>query len=99
MEECYARGKFEIQHEIDGRGGVKEQAIAAMARDDESDSHFVVFFTDELCTPDKRILDADLQDGCMSRLKVVPTNYKSWMVYDMCPPGQTGCTLAEKEPE
>lgn len=91
--ECYKRGDFEVQLQIDGIGGIKELAIAASMQDIASMSQSVVFFTTDDCEPDNAIDDAWLWDGCSSRLHNVPTEYKSWSVWDYCPEGESGCTL------
>jgi hypothetical protein len=90
--ECYKRGDFEVQLQIDGIGGVKELALAAAISDVASASQYVVFFKTEDCDPDNVIDNAWLDSGCSSRLPNVPTDYKSWSVWDMCIT-EPGCTL------
>lgn len=90
--ECYKRGDFEVQLQIDGIGGVKELALAAAISDVASASQYVVFFKTEDCDPDNVIDNAWLDMGCSSRLPNVPTDYKSWSVWDMCIT-EPGCTL------
>jgi hypothetical protein len=91
--ECYKKGDFEIELQIAGIGGMKEQAIAAAAYDTASVSQIVAFFTSDDCNPDNAIDNAWLEDGCSSRLPVNPKDYKSWSVWDMCG-GEVGCSLA-----
>jgi len=90
--ECYKRGDFEIQLQIDGIGGMKEKAIAAMAGDAESASEYVVFFTSDDCNPDNVIDNAWLDSGCSSLLPNKPHDYQSWSVWDMCL-DEPGCSL------
>jgi hypothetical protein len=90
--DCYKRGDFEVELQIDGRGGMKEQAIAAMFNDTASASQYVVFFTVEDCNPDSVIDNAWLDYGCSSSLPNNPADYKSWSVWDMCT-GDVGCSL------
>jgi hypothetical protein len=91
--ECYKRGEFEVQLQIDGIGGVKELALAASIDDVASASQYVVFFKTEDCDPDNVIDNAWLDSGCSSRLPNVPTDYKSWSVWDMCATAEPGCSL------
>jgi hypothetical protein len=90
--ECYKRGDFEIELQINNIGGVKELAIAAAIKDTASASQYVVFFTTDDCNPDNVIDNAWLDDGCSSRLPKVPLDYKSWSVWDMCLT-EPGCSL------
>ncbi|KAH8711915.1 hypothetical protein GQ44DRAFT_557977, partial [Phaeosphaeriaceae sp. PMI808] len=75
--ECYKRGEFEIELEIDNIGGMKELAIAAMANDTASVSQYVVFFTSDGCEPSNIIDNALLDNGCSSKLPNNPFDYKS----------------------
>ncbi|KAH7346962.1 hypothetical protein BKA66DRAFT_433135, partial [Pyrenochaeta sp. MPI-SDFR-AT-0127] len=90
--ECYKRGDFEVELQINNRGGMKEQAIAAAAKDTASASQYVVFFTTDDCNPDNVIDNAWLDYGCSSMLPNNPHDYKSWSVWDMCV-GEPGCSL------
>ena len=71
---------------------MKEQAIAAGAKDTASESQYVVFFTGDDCNPDTVIDNAWLDNGCSAKLPNNPHDYKSWSVWDMCMEG-AGCTL------
>lgn len=53
--DCYKRGDFEVQLQIDGIGGIKELAIAASIQELSSASHSVVLFTSDDCEPDNAI--------------------------------------------
>lgn len=90
--DCHKRGEFEVQLQIDGIGGMKEQAIAAMAKDENSMSQYVVFFSSDDCNPDNAIDNAWLDSGCSSMLPVDPHDYQSWSVWDMCLE-EPGCSL------
>lgn len=89
---CYRRGDFELVVQLEGIGGMKEQAVAARANDTASESQYVAFFTGEDCNPDGVIDNAWLDEGCSSRLPNNPLGYKSWSVWDMCD-GVVGCSL------
>jgi hypothetical protein len=89
---CYRRGDFELAVQLEGIGGMKEQAVAARANDTASESQYVAFFTGEDCNPDGVIDNAWLDEGCSSRLPNNPLGYKSWSVWDMCA-GVVGCSL------
>ncbi|EAT79448.1 hypothetical protein SNOG_13121 [Parastagonospora nodorum SN15] len=75
--ECYKRGEFEVQLQIDGIGGIKELALAAAITDSKDASQYVVFFTTDDCNPDSVIDNAWLDKGCSSKLPNAPTEYKS----------------------
>ncbi|KAH7090485.1 hypothetical protein FB567DRAFT_519972 [Paraphoma chrysanthemicola] len=89
---CYKRGDFEVYIQLQGIGGMKEQAIAARANDTASESQYVAFFTTEDCNPDNVIDNAWLDNGCSSKLPNNPADWKSWSVWDMCA-GIAGCSL------
>ncbi|KAF2824663.1 hypothetical protein CC86DRAFT_468002 [Ophiobolus disseminans] len=89
--DCYKRGDFEIDLQIGGRGGMKEQAISAGIKDSVAASQYVVFFSSDDCNPDNVIDNAWLDKGCSSLLPVNPKEYKSWSVWDMC--AEPGCSL------
>jgi hypothetical protein len=40
--ECYKRGDFVVEAELNNRGGLREKAIAASANDTASESQYVV---------------------------------------------------------
>ncbi|KAH3942835.1 hypothetical protein HBI56_052210 [Parastagonospora nodorum] len=91
--ECYKRGEFEVQLQIDGIGGIKELALAAAITDSKDASQYVVFFTTDDCNPDSVIDNAWLDKGCSSKLPNAPTEYKSWSVWDMCANSEPECSL------
>ncbi|KAF1851752.1 uncharacterized protein K460DRAFT_266846, partial [Cucurbitaria berberidis CBS 394.84] len=75
--DCYKRGDFEVELQLDNRGGMKEQAVGAVAKDAASASQYVVFFTTDDCNPENVIDNAWLDYGCSSGLPNNPHGYKS----------------------
>jgi hypothetical protein len=78
---------------MNGKGGVKEKAIATNSDVDlYSQSQYVVFFTSEYCNPDDAIDNAWLDEGCSKNLPNNPKDWQSWAVWDMCL-DNPGCDL------
>jgi hypothetical protein len=92
--ECYKRGDFEVDLQIQGVGGWEKKDIATMVNDTVSASQYVVFFTGEDCNPDSVIDNACSDDGCSTLLPNNPSDYQSWSVWDTCL-GKPGCSLEQ----
>lgn len=91
---CHQRGDILVDLELDGRGGLSEQAIAVSGDDPSEASEMVVLFSSDDCSPDNVIANASFDNGCSGKLKGwdKPVDYKSWAVWDLCE-GKDGCSL------
>ncbi|KAF2449701.1 hypothetical protein P171DRAFT_517365 [Karstenula rhodostoma CBS 690.94] len=83
---CHVRGDVLVDLELEGRGGLKEQAISASTDGPNDAFEILVFFSTEDCFPENRIENAAMDEGCSSEMDVwdKAKEYKSWAVWNLC---------------